>query len=135
MAIVWKKTGGFYIFANVFYILFFVNIRIQIASILSSLYQFSQTNTIKSTFSSIRSHSQIDWGIRKHSQVSAELWGFLIFLIVLGRNDSQNVESNEPSKAPYPKHVFCIIGTEFCERVTYFGMCSRFSFWFWFLCS
>lgn len=40
------------------------------------LHTYSQTITIKLTFVSIRSHSQIDWGIRKHSKVSTVPWRF-----------------------------------------------------------
>lgn len=33
-----------------------------------------------------------------------------------------NIESHQPSKIPYPKRVFFIIGNEFCERFNFYGM-------------
>lgn len=53
------------------------------------------------------------------------------FHIILGRierNDVQCIESDEPPKIPYPKRVFLILGTEFCERFTYLGMSSKLIF-------
>lgn len=37
----------------------------------------------------------------------------------------ENIDSNGPQKIPYPKRVFFIIGTEFCERVNFIGMTSK----------
>lgn len=78
------SSTGFYLFANVSYVNFFINILYQFQrknrfkSITNGyeygIYICSQWNTIKLTFVSNRSHSQIDWDIRKHSQVSAEAW-------------------------------------------------------------
>lgn len=44
------------------------------------------------------------------------------------RNDLQNIESNELAQIPYPKRVYLVLGTEFCERFTYFGLSSKFMF-------
>lgn len=37
-------------------------------------------------------------------------------------NDEVNAENEPPASIPYPKHIFFIIGNEFCERFCYFGM-------------
>ena len=36
-----------------------------------------------------------------------------------------DVESEDDKKYPYPKSVFFIISTEFCERFSYYGMKSK----------
>jgi hypothetical protein len=38
-----------------------------------------------------------------------------------GSQDSESLEA----KLPYPKSVFLIIATEFCERFSYYGMRSK----------
>lgn len=36
-----------------------------------------------------------------------------------------SIESDMPKKVPYPKRIFLILGTEFCERFMYYGMASK----------
>lgn len=48
--------------------------------------------------------------------------------IVSGQNVLSNIESNEPAKIAYPKRVILILGTEFCERFSFFGMTSKLNF-------
>ena len=38
---------------------------------------------------------------------------------------SKDAEASEPQKLPYPRAVFFIISTEFCERFSFYGMKSK----------
>ena len=42
-----------------------------------------------------------------------------------GQEDHDAENENDP-KYPYPKSVFFIISTEFCERFSYYGMKSKY---------
>jgi len=51
------------------------------------------------------------------------------------KREAKEAEAGEqqPTKLPYPKQVFFIIGNEFCERFSYYGMKGNkkyFSFFF-----
>lgn len=58
----------------------------------------------------------------------AQTFRFFIVLGLIGWSDFQSidstgsVESITPQKCPYPKRIFLILGDEFCERFTYYGM-------------
>lgn len=47
-----------------------------------------------------------------------------------GSKMMKNIDSNEPKKIPYPKRVFFIIATEFCERINFSGMSGKFIYRF-----
>lgn len=36
-----------------------------------------------------------------------------------------NIEQSHSRKIPYPKRVFLILGNEFCERFTFYGISGR----------
>ena len=41
------------------------------------------------------------------------------------KQEDYDVEKEKDPKYPYPKSVFFIISTEFCERFSYYGMKSK----------
>lgn len=46
------------------------------------------------------------------------------------RKEQKELEAEEPKKLPYPKSVFFIVGNEFCERFSYYGMKAILSIYF-----
>ena len=42
------------------------------------------------------------------------------------KQEDCDVEGEKDVKYPYPKSVFFIISTEFCERFSYYGMKSKY---------
>ena len=63
------------------------------------------------------------------SHLSQSVWNlFKIYVLLTGEQEKEKEAGGDgeaPKNYPYPKSVFFIISTEFCERFSYYGMKSK----------